>query len=325
MTWSSSDIPDLTGLSIIVTGANSGIGLEAARALAANGAAVTLAVRDVARGASAAEHIRAAAPGAQVEVARLDLADLASVHEFADGWRAAHPDGLDVLVNNAGVMAIPRRETADGFEMQLGTNHLGHFALTGLLIGAVRPGGRVVTVSSGAHRFGRMDFEDLQSAESYQKWRAYGQSKLANILFALELHRRAGDAGVDVRSIAVHPGYAATNLQSVGPQMSGSRVGVAMMSLVNRVVAQSAEAGGGMAHADGSHRPERSERHLHRSDGVQGRPWYTRLRDTLGGRPGRGIGPPPLGCEHRADGRLLPLVSTSLRPPGDFVNGWAVG
>jgi len=243
MTWSSSDIPDLTGRSIVVTGANSGIGFEAAKELAAHGATVTLAVRDVARGAGAAEQIHAAAPGAHVEVARLDLADLASVREFASGWSAANPDGLDVLVNNAGVMAIPRRETVDGFEMQLGTNHLGHFALTGLLVGSLRPGGRVVTVSSSAHRFGRMDFDDLQSAKAYQKWRAYGQSKLANILFTLELHRRAGDAGVDVRSIAVHPGYAATNLQSVGPQMSGSRFGVAMMSVVNRVLAQSAAAG----------------------------------------------------------------------------------
>jgi NAD(P)-dependent dehydrogenase (short-subunit alcohol dehydrogenase family) len=243
MTWSSSDIPDLTGRSIVVTGANSGIGFEAAKALAAHGAAVTLAVRDVGRGSAAAEQIRTAAPGATVDVAQLDLADLASVREFAATWTGAHPDGLDVLVNNAGVMAIPRRETADGFEMQLGTNHLGHFAVTGLLIGALRPGGRVVTVSSGAHRFGRMDFEDLQSAASYQKWRAYGQSKLANLLFALELHRRAGDAGVDLRSIAVHPGYAATNLQRVGPEMSGSRIGVSVMSLVNRVLAQPAEAG----------------------------------------------------------------------------------
>jgi NAD(P)-dependent dehydrogenase (short-subunit alcohol dehydrogenase family) len=140
-------------------------------------------------------------------------------------------------------MAIPRRETADGFEMQLGTNHLGHFALTGLLVGSLRPAGRVVTVSSGAHRFGRMDFDDLQSVLDYQKWRVYGQSKLANILFALELHRRAEAGGADVRSIAVHPGYAATNLQSVGPQMSGSRIGASMMGLANRVLAQSAEAG----------------------------------------------------------------------------------
>ena len=243
MTWSSSDIPDLAGRSIIVTGANSGIGLEAAKSLAAHGAAVTLAVRDAGRGSAAAAQIVAASPGASVEVAGLDLADLGSVREFAAGWTAAHPDGLDVLINNAGVMAIPRRETVDGFEMQLGTNHLGHFALTGLLVGSITPGGRVVTVSSGAHRFGRMDFDDLQSVESYQKWRVYGQSKLANILFALELHRRAEEAAADIRSIAVHPGYAATNLQSVGPQMSGSRVGTTMMGLANRVLAQSAEAG----------------------------------------------------------------------------------
>ena len=243
MTWSSSDIPDLTGRSIIVTGANSGIGLEAAKALSARGAAVTLAVRDARRGAAAAEQIQADSPGADVEVAHLDLADLASVREFAAQWTVAHPGGIDVLVNNAGVMAIPRRETSDGFEMQLGTNHLGHFALTGLLVGSLKPGARVVTVSSGAHRFGRIDFDDLQSVESYQKWRVYGQSKLANILFALELHRRAGDADVDLRSIAVHPGYAATNLQSVGPQMTGSRIAASLMGLANRVLAQSAEAG----------------------------------------------------------------------------------
>jgi NAD(P)-dependent dehydrogenase (short-subunit alcohol dehydrogenase family) len=243
MTWRSSDIPDLTGRSIIVTGANSGIGFEAAKDLAARGAAVTLAVRDVGRGAKAAEQIRTADPGAQVEVARLDLADLASIWEFAATWIGTHPGGLDVLVNNAGVMAIPRRETADGFEMQLGTNHLGHFALTGLLVGCLGSGGRVVTVSSGVHRFGRMDFDDLQSARSYQKWRAYGQSKLANILFALELHRRAEAAGADLRSIAVHPGYAATNLQAVGPQMSGSRVGGRMVGLANRFLAQPADAG----------------------------------------------------------------------------------
>ncbi|HYO17848.1 MAG TPA: oxidoreductase [Dermatophilaceae bacterium] len=243
MTWSSSDLPDLTGRSIIVTGANSGIGFEAATALAASGAAVTLAVRDAGRGGAAAERIRASGARAEVEVARLDLADLGSVREFAAAWTSAHPEGLDILINNAGVMAIPRRVTADNFEMQLGTNHLGHFALTGLLVGSIRPGGRVVTVSSNAHRLGRMNFDDLQSEQSYQKWRAYGQSKLANILFALELHRRATEAGVDLRSLAVHPGYAATNLQSAGPEMSGSRVGAAVRSLITKVVAQSAEAG----------------------------------------------------------------------------------
>jgi NAD(P)-dependent dehydrogenase (short-subunit alcohol dehydrogenase family) len=242
MAWSISDIPDLAGRTVVVTGGNSGIGLAAAVELAAHGAAVTLAVRDTAKGESAASVVRARATG-QVEVARLDLADLASVRQFAESWCGSHPGGLDVLVNNAGVMAIPRRETVDGFEMQLGTNHLGHFALTGLLIGALRPGARVVSVSSAAHRFGRMAFDDLQSEATYRKWPAYGQSKLANILFALELHRRASAAGAELRSIAVHPGYANTNLQRVGPEMEGSRVGVSVVSLFNRVLAQPAEAG----------------------------------------------------------------------------------
>ena len=243
MGWSIEQMADQRGRNVIVTGGNSGIGRAGAEALAARGAAVTLAVRDVAKGRVAAQDITARHPDAQVEVFVLDLADLASVRRFAGDWAASHPDGLDVLVNNAGVMAIPRRETADGFEMQLGTNHLSHFALTGLLLGALRPDGRVVTVSSAAHRFGRMAFDDLQSEASYRKWSAYGQSKLANILFALELHRRASEAGADLRSIAVHPGYANTNLQRVGPEMEGSRVGVSVVSLVNRVLAQPAEAG----------------------------------------------------------------------------------
>lgn len=242
MTWTTAGIPDLTGTTAIITGANSGIGLAAAEQLAAHGAAVTLAVRDRVRGEAAAQRIEALATG-PVEVAPLDLADLASVRDFAKAWSDGHPDGLDVLVNNAGVMAIPRRETADGFEMQLGTNHLGHFALTGLLVDSLNPDARVVTVSSGAHRFGRMSFDDLHSERGYQKWRAYGQSKLANILFALELHRRATQAGVPVRSIGVHPGYAATNLQRVGPEMSGDRISGFLVGLANRYLAQSAEAG----------------------------------------------------------------------------------
>jgi NAD(P)-dependent dehydrogenase (short-subunit alcohol dehydrogenase family) len=238
MAWSVAQIPDLTGRTAVVTGGNSGIGLEAARMLAEHGASVTLAVRDEERGRAAAAIINR-----PVEVARLDLADLASVRAFAGTWAAAHPDGLDVLVNNAGVMAIPRRETADGFEMQLGTNHLGHFALTGLMLPALRPDARVVTVSSGVHRMGRIALDDLQSLAGYQKWRAYAQSKLANLLFALELDRRARAGGADLRSIAVHPGYAATNLQHVGPSMEGNRLAGLGVSLANRVLAQSAEAG----------------------------------------------------------------------------------
>jgi NAD(P)-dependent dehydrogenase (short-subunit alcohol dehydrogenase family) len=238
MAWSVSDIPDQTGRTVVITGGNSGIGLEAARVLARRGAQVTLAVRDEARGRAAADTV-----GGPVEVAQLDLADLSSVRGFASQWASAHPEGLDVLVNNAGVMAIPRRETVDGFEMQLGTNHLGHFALTGLLLGALRPEARVVTVSSLVHHRGHINFEDLQSRAGYQKWGAYAQSKLANLLFALELDRRARAGGVDLRSIAVHPGYAATNLQHVGPSMAGNRVAGWGAALANRVLAQPAAAG----------------------------------------------------------------------------------
>ena len=242
MPWTTADIPDLSGRRVIVTGANSGIGLAATAQLMAHGAAVTMAVRDELKGRAAAALVEDGGSGS-IEVAWLDLADLASVRQFAATWREAHPEGLDVLVNNAGVMAIPRRESADGFELQLATNHLGHFALTGLLVGALRPDGRVVTVSSSMHRMGRIDFDDLQGATRYRKWGAYGQSKLANVLFALELHRRAEAADVQLRSIAVHPGYADTNLQAVGPRMSGHRLEATVMGWANRLFGQSAEAG----------------------------------------------------------------------------------
>jgi NAD(P)-dependent dehydrogenase (short-subunit alcohol dehydrogenase family) len=243
--WTADDMPDLTGRTVVVTGANSGIGFEAAREFARHGADVTLAVRDTGKGETAAARIRAAAPHASVAVSRLDLADLASVRAFAADWSAAHPVGLDLLVNNAGVMAIPRRQTADGFEMQFGTNHLGHFALTGLLLPALvaRPRSRVVSVSSGAHRLGRMDFDDLMGARRYHPWRAYGQSKLANLLFTSELQRRLDAADVPILAVAAHPGYAATNLQAVGPQMSGRGWLVQPMELANRFLAQSAEMG----------------------------------------------------------------------------------
>lgn len=241
--WTAADIPDLAGSTAIVTGANSGIGLVTAEELAAHGARVTLAVRDQQRGRSAADQIRSRYPDAQVEVGSCDLASLASVRTFAQTWRDDHSAGLDLLVNNAGVMAIPRRDSADGFEMQLATNHLGHFALTGLLFAALRDNARVVTVSSQAHRMGRMNFDDLMGERSYSPWRAYGQSKLANLLFAGEFQRRLAAAGSSVRSVAAHPGYAATNLQSVGPAMSGSRVQATLTSFANRVLAQSAQMG----------------------------------------------------------------------------------
>ena len=243
MSWTTADIPDLSGQHAIVTGANSGLGFETAKALAEHGAEVTLAVRDLARGEDAAAKIDSAYPGALLDVRRLDLADLASIDEFAWLWREAHPGGLDLLINNAGIMAIPRRETVDGFEMQLGTNHLGHFALTGRLLDAVRPAGRIVTVSSQAHRMGRMDFDDLMGRARYGAWRAYGQSKLANLLFMQGLAQRLQRAGSSVISAAAHPGYASTHLQAVAPQMKGRGWQVAIMAGVNKVLAQSAAMG----------------------------------------------------------------------------------
>jgi len=212
----------------VVTGANSGLGLVTTRELARVGARVVMAVRDVAKGERAAR----SAPG-NVEVRHLDLADLSSVRSFAAEWEG----DLDVLINNAGVMAIPRATTADGFEMQFGTNHLGHFALTNLLLPHLTD--RVVTVSSGEHRRGTMHFEDLNWATDYQPWPAYRQSKLANLLFVLELQRRLTEAGSSVRSLAAHPGYAATNLQS----HSGKPLMDAFMKVGNKVLAQSDENG----------------------------------------------------------------------------------
>jgi NAD(P)-dependent dehydrogenase (short-subunit alcohol dehydrogenase family) len=230
-TWSTADIPDQTGRSVIVTGGNSGIGRAAARALARAGARVVLAVRDVEKGNSAA----ATMPG-ETEVRRLDLASLASVREFAAAWEG----DLDLLINNAGVMVPPFTRTEDGFELQFGTNHLGHFALTNLLLDHVT--GRVVTVSSTGHRMGRIDFDDLNwERRTYTPWRAYGQSKLANLLFTAELQRRLTAAGSSVLATAAHPGYAATNLQF----HSGRRVVDIVSALGNRVLAQD-EAGGAL-------------------------------------------------------------------------------
>jgi len=215
------DLPDLSGTHAVVTGANSGIGLGAATRLAGAGAEVTLAVRNAEKGAEAVASIRAAHPKAEVSVERLDLADLGSVAEFADRLTEAGR-AVDLLVNNAGVMTPPERHTtADGFELQLGTNHLGHFALTGRLLPLLgqAPRPRVVTISSLMARVGRIRFDDLQSERGYSPAATYGQSKLANLLFMLELHRRSEREGWDVVSVGAHPGYAATNLQHAGPAM----------------------------------------------------------------------------------------------------------
>jgi NAD(P)-dependent dehydrogenase (short-subunit alcohol dehydrogenase family) len=214
MTWTPASMPDLTGRTAIVTGANSGIGFPTALELARHGARVVVAARSQEKGGDAVARIRRDVAGAQVEFSRLDLADLASVREFAAGV-----DTVDLLVNNAGIAMVPRQETKDGFEMQFGTNHLGHFALTGLLLPKLlaRPGARVVTVSSDAHTGGRLDFDDLGLERGYGRMSAYGRSKLANLLFALELHRRAEKSGADLTSIATHPGVTATNIVKLGP------------------------------------------------------------------------------------------------------------
>jgi NAD(P)-dependent dehydrogenase (short-subunit alcohol dehydrogenase family) len=236
--WVASDIPDQTGRVAIVTGANSGLGYVTSRELARNGARVVMACRDPARGESALTRLKDEAPTANVELRELDLASLASVREFAEGIEASY-DSLDLLINNAGVMAIPRRETVDGFETQLATNHLGHFALTGhllpMLIGG--EGARVVTVSSMAHRFGRLNFDDLMHAHSYRRWRVYGDTKLANLLFAFELQRRLASIDVPLISVAAHPGTASTNL--LGTSMGGGRLLARFAALGTRLVGQS--------------------------------------------------------------------------------------
>jgi NAD(P)-dependent dehydrogenase (short-subunit alcohol dehydrogenase family) len=216
------------------------LGLVAARELARAGAHVLMACRDVVRSEAAARQVEETSPRGRVQVVSLDLADLASVRQFAERFRSQH-DHLDILINNAGVMASPRNLTKDGFELQFGTNHLGHFALTAWLIEAMAgtEDARVVTVSSGAHRMGRIAFDDLQGEKKYRRWRAYGQSKLANLLFAFELDRRLRASGSSIKSIAAHPGYAATNLQTAAAPMPDRL----FMGFTNRVFAQSAEMG----------------------------------------------------------------------------------
>ncbi|KOX17025.1 oxidoreductase [Nocardiopsis sp. NRRL B-16309] len=222
-------LPDLSGRTAVVTGANSGLGVETTRMLAGMGARVVMAVRDVDKGREAADTVRG-----ETEVRRLDLADLASVRAFAQEWEG----DLHLLINNAGVMAIPESRTRDGFETQFGTNHLGHFALTNLLLEHVT--GRVVTVSSSLHRMAPgIDFDNVDLVGRYTPYRAYAQSKLANMLFTLELQRRLMDAGSPVLAAASHPGYAATRLQS----HSSSRIQRGLLAVGNRIFAQSAAAG----------------------------------------------------------------------------------
>ena len=240
--WTRAQIPDQHGRVAVVTGANSGIGFVTARELARAGARVVLAVRNAERGEAAARGIVSAVPNAELEVGSLDLSSLDSVRGFAQWFEREH-EGLDLLINNAGLITVSPRMTVDGFELQFGTNHLGHFALTGLLLGRMggRTEARVVTVSGTFHRMGRINFDDLQAERGYRRWRAfraYSQSKLANLLFAFELDRRLRAARSAIRSLAAHPGYAATNLSAAAPMPDRL-----FMAFSNRIFAQSAEMG----------------------------------------------------------------------------------
>jgi len=227
--WTTADMPNLQGRVALVTGANSGLGLETTRALAAKGAHIIMACRDQEKGRTARATIVESVPGASLELMELDLASLAAVRDFAKRFQADHTQ-LDLLFNNAGVMAIPFRKTQDGFEWQFGTNYLGHFALTGLLLPTLlaTPQSRVISTSSVAHRTGKIEFDNLNGERSYSRWSAYGRSKLANLMFAIELQRRLKRAGVDTISVAAHPGFSHTSLQST----SATEAGAAMERLL---------------------------------------------------------------------------------------------
>jgi NAD(P)-dependent dehydrogenase (short-subunit alcohol dehydrogenase family) len=244
--WNASDIPDQSGRTAVVTGANSGIGYVTARELARRGARVVLACRSVERGTRALEQLRSQVPSAEAEFRRLDLGELRSIREFAAAYdRDGQGEGLDLLINNAGVMALPYGQTADGFETQFGVNHLGHFALTGLMLPRLlrTPGARIVTVSSAFHALANIDMTDLNSERGYGRWIAYCRSKSANLLFVHELARRLAARGSGIVSAASHPGYAETNLQAAGPRMEGRKAAERVMWLGNRVAAQPAAAG----------------------------------------------------------------------------------
>lgn len=242
--WSSADIPDQSGRTVLVTGGNSGLGFHTCRLLAAKGARVLLASRSSQRGDQARADIFRDIPDARLDVISLDLADLDSVRRCAANLRT-DLERLDILVNNAGVMAIPRQETAQGFERQLGVNHLGHFALTGALLPLLleTPASRIVNVSSMAHRSGRMKFSDLHGQQRYNPFGAYSQSKLANLLFTFELQRRLESKRAGTICVSAHPGFAATNLQYAAAKEKGSAIELILMRTLNAILSQSAEQG----------------------------------------------------------------------------------
>lgn len=242
--FTADSVPDLKGKTALVTGANSGLGYELALVLARKNAHVIFASRDAGKGQKAVEALKQAVPGADIDLRLLDLSDLESVRAFCEALVASHKS-LDFLFNNAGVMALPYRQTKQGFEMQLGTNHFGHFALTGRLLPLLKaaPAARLITTSSVMHKMGRVDFDNLDGLKSYNPWTAYAQSKLANLLFAYEVDRKLKASGSKVLSLASHPGMSYTNLVSVGPEMKGAVVEKNVSSFFVKLVAQTAAQG----------------------------------------------------------------------------------
>ena len=244
MPWTTQQMPDCTGWTVLVTGANSGIGLEATREFARRGAHVVMACRSEAKAREAIAHLGRDVPTERLEFLALDLMSLESVREAARTFQSRH-GRLDRLVNNAGIMAVPLHRTVDGFESQMATNHLGHFLVTARLWSTLlaTPQARIVNVSSMAHRMGRLPIDDLAGQGRYSPWARYGQTKLANLLFTLELDRRIREAGHPVKAVACHPGYSNTNLQFAAPRLQGSRLGERISAWGNRWLAQSAAMG----------------------------------------------------------------------------------
>lgn len=242
--WDVENMPSLDGKVVIVTGANSGLGFYTAKGLASKGAEVIMACRNTGKAESALKEIISEIPNAKLRMMELDLSDLTSVKSFVSNFKRAY-SRLDILINNAGIMAIPFRRTADGFEMQFGVNHMGHFALSGQLFNVLRstPHSRIVVVSSAAQKIGNIDFDSIHSERKYRKWAAYGRSKFANMLFMLELADRLRNSGKDMIVTAAHPGYAASNLLEKGPAMKGRTWLVKAGHLANRIAAQSTEMG----------------------------------------------------------------------------------
>lgn len=237
--WTQKDIPDLTGKIVVITGANSGLGFECAKTMAAKGATVVMTVRNLQKGESARAEIQKEQPNASLDLMQLDVGDLSSVRSFATAFKDKY-DRLDILLNNAGVMAIPRQETPDGFEMQLGVNHLGHFALTGLLLDVITqtPNARIHNVSSSAHYTGTIHFDDLMGEQAYNRWGAYGQSKLANVLFTFELQKRLTSAGHGTIANTSHPGLVIGNLQANSVEQSGTGIEGFVYRIIEPILAQ---------------------------------------------------------------------------------------